>query len=87
MFDIDGRTTNVHMNAAKTYLDDAREMAELAGERVSKLNPANPLHVELLECELQLASLSKDTSEVERVRRAITQFAEERSQDKPAKSK
>jgi hypothetical protein len=85
--EVEGKTTNVHANAAKTYLDDAKELVEIAGDKVGKLNLANPLHVYLLDVQKRIASLSDDPSEVDRVQRAIVRYAKDRGADKPPKTR
>ena len=83
--EIDDQLSNVHKNAATTYLNDAREIVELCEQRVQTLNDAHPLRARLLDVRQQLALLSQDSGAIDAVRIAIARFAEKREEDKPPK--
>jgi hypothetical protein len=82
-----GSAGDVHALAAESYLKDAQEFIEAAGQIVDGVNPAQPINFEIVAVRRKIAELTNDGSALESLDIRCQELAEAKRRDKPSEGK
>lgn len=87
VFELDGRTLNIHQTAADSYLADVEELVEKVEKESASLNPANPIHFLAADLRRRVAMVKKNPDGIKDAEAVLSRLAEARQQDRPKRVK